>query len=111
MQFVYLESTGSRPRTPDIESRPGDQVERLRAVARVARTWLERIGTHDPHREQVQRMGILAEDLAERGSPTPSAIAAIRAMLCANCRRLAVAPGDCSGQTFERCPLLLARAP
>ena len=108
MQFGNPHCAGSRLPGSETGLRPDEHVARLLAVAKVARTWLERIQTHDPHREQVQRMGILAEDLAGRGSPTPSALAAIRAMLCANCRRLDGFQGDCSGQVLERCPLLVA---
>lgn len=106
MRSVYQQAAGGRSLEPETDLWPGDRRAQMLAVARLTRSWLERIGTLDPHREQVLRMGLLAEDLAAGGSPSPSAIAAIRAMLCANCRRLGAAPDGCSGQVLERCPLL-----
>lgn len=49
-------------------------------VARLTRSWPERIGTLDPHREPVLRMGLPAENLAAGGSLSPSAVAAIAAI-------------------------------
>lgn len=106
MHSVYLKASAPRSTLPEANLRKGDPAEQLFAVARVTRDWLSRIERHDPHREQVQRISILAEDLAARGTPSPPAIDAIRAMLCANCRRLDAAPSECSGQALERCPLL-----
>lgn len=106
MHSIYLQATGQRSKELETDVWPGDRRAQVLAVARLTCSWLERIGTLDLRREQVSRLGLMAEDLAAGGSPSPSAIAAIRAMLCGNCRRLGAAPGGCSGQVLERCPLL-----
>lgn len=106
MHSVYRQTAPPRFPVPDVDPRPGGSGELLAAVARVARGWLTQIDSHDPHREQIRRISIMADDLAAHGTSSPSAIAAIRTVLCANCHRLDAAPWDCSGQGLDRCPLL-----
>lgn len=106
MHSVYQQLSWRNSLSSATEEPAGDRSAQLRGVANLTRTWLERIVGHDPQREQLMRLGALADELADHGTPSPSAIGAIRAMLCANCRRLDAAQGRCAGQTLERCPLL-----
>lgn len=109
MHSVYLNEPGRQSAAAAAPEPVPERQARLQGVALLARKWLERIPALDSHRESVLRMGILADDLAMNGTPSAAAMGALRAMLCANCRRLDAAQGQCSGQIMERCRLLAGR--
>lgn len=81
----------------------------LEAVLRVCRKWLQHLPAHDPRRQNLDVMAILAKDILESGDYSlHEAMTTARALLCTNCRRLNAAPDQCAGRSLDRCPLVRA---
>lgn len=84
----------------------GETRELIEGVLGLSREWSQRLSVRDPQREKVVHLGCMAEELLMSGDFSPAALGALRAQLCANCRRLEAARGRCAGQSLAQCPLL-----
>lgn len=105
--------TGNAITTGDtaVDATPADKLARLQAVARLGRTWLERIPASEPKRGRLTGMCVLVEDLVSAGDHSLAAMTTARALLCNNCRRLNASEGKCLGQALHRCMFLNGSAP
>lgn len=93
------------------DATPAEKLARLQGVARLGRTWLERIPAAEPKRGRLNGMCVLVEDLVRVGDHSVAAMTTARALLCSNCRRLNAAEGKCLGAALHRCMLLNGSEP
>lgn len=102
LQFQDLRKTSPAPVGLSVSEMRG----LLEGVVGLSREWSRRLSVRDPQREKVLNMSCMAEALLSGGDYSPVALGALRAQLCANCRRLEPARGCCAGGSLAQCPLL-----
>lgn len=108
MHSVYQEVSAETAQSPSADS---TSHHLLQEVLRVSQEWMARLPAHDPHRQDVVRLGMLSEGLVSAGDHSSDAMATARSLLCVNCRRLNAAQGQCTGQSLDRCLLLNGSRP
>jgi hypothetical protein len=109
VEFGQVQSArGSAPQ-PLVDDVGSDSKALLQAAWWISRTWVERVAVHDPHRVSLIDLGLLIDDLVRAGDYSSAAMMDVQSHLCAGCRRLNAASGQCSGQSLREC-LLLTKA-
>lgn len=111
MKSVHLPGNAASDGDAEGDATPAEKLARLQGVARLGRTWLERIPAAEPKRGRLTGMCVLVEDLVRVGDHSVAAMTTVRALLCSNCRRLNAAEGKCLGAALHRCMFLNGSEP
>lgn len=98
-------ASSDSPQRPSAGCPVGGDEHVLEGILHLSRAWAERLAAHDPQRENLARIEMLAGHLLE-GDASASAMAYVRVLLCITCRRLNAVQGQCFGRSLDRCLML-----